>query len=329
LVLSAGSAHILCGGRVLSIVSPGEIAAITGVGQKRNFAVYALTYLLWPAILSICIYVTALGIAADHAALYFNITYVCLALCLFAVERLLPHEREWLKNDGQMPADLAHTLLNKGFAQVLVVVGVTIGIAELAASKGGGLWPTEWPVVFQVVLGIVIAEVGLYTAHRVAHEWAPLWRFHAVHHSAPRLWFFNTGRFHLVDTVTSILLSQPLLFLAGAPSDIFIWVTSITAFIGMLTHCNVEMRFGPLNYVFNTPAVHRWHHSRNPAEGNSNYGENLMIFDVLLKTFYCPKRRPPTDIGINDPMPTKFLGQVTQPFRKDQSGRPAIRSGIE
>lgn len=130
------------------------------------------------------------------------------------------------------------------------------------------------------------------------------------------MWFFNTGRFHLVDTVTSILLSQPLLFLAGAPSDIFIWVTSITAFIGMLTHCNVEMRFGPLNYIFNTPAVHRWHHSRTPAEGNSNYGENLMIFDVRLKTHYCPRRRPSTNIGINDPMPTKFLGQVAQPFRR-------------
>ena len=61
------------------------------------------------------------------------------------------------ENDGQMRADLAHTLLNKGFAQMLVIVGVTIGIAELAASKGGGIWPTEWPLVFQVVLGIVIA----------------------------------------------------------------------------------------------------------------------------------------------------------------------------
>jgi sterol desaturase/sphingolipid hydroxylase (fatty acid hydroxylase superfamily) len=310
----------------LSIVSSGETGAITGDGRERSIAVYALTCLLWPAILSACIYVTALGVTADHAALYFNITYVCLALGLFALERVLPHERAWLKNDGQMPADLAHTLLNKGFAQVLVAVGVTIGIAEAAASKGGGLWPTHWPMALQVVLGLVIVEIGLYTAHRVAHEWAPLWRFHAVHHSAPRLWFFNTGRFHLVDTVTSILLSQPLLFLAGAPSDIFIWVTSITAFIGMLSHCNVELRFGPLNYVFNTPAVHRWHHSRNPVEGNSNYGENLMIFDVLLKTFYCPDRRPPSDIGINDPMPAKFLGQAAQPFRRSQNQSATLAS---
>ncbi len=307
----------------MSKVLSGGAAVITGDGKARGPVMRAVTFLLWPGILAGCVYVTGLGIEAGHAALYFNVIYVCLALTLFALERVLPHERAWLANDGQMPADLLHTLLNKGFAQVLVVVGVTVGIAEAAASKGGDLWPTHWPIAFQIVLGLLIAEAGLYTAHRLGHEWKLLWRFHAVHHSAPRLWFFNTGRFHLVDTVTSILLSQPLLFLAGAPSDIFIWVTSITAFIGMLTHCNIEMRFGPLNYVFNTPAVHRWHHSRIPAEGNTNYGENLMLFDILLGTFYCPKRRPPANIGIDDPMPETFAGQVVQPFRRRVVPQPA------
>jgi sterol desaturase/sphingolipid hydroxylase (fatty acid hydroxylase superfamily) len=294
----------------------GQADAIIGVGRNEKFVARVLSYVLWPAIISACICATGIGIVEGHAALHFNVTYFVLALVLFALERVLPHERTWLANDGQIGADLAHTLLNKVFVQILVVVGVAVGIAEAAAAKGGGLWPTHWPLAMQVILGLVIAEAGLYTAHRLGHEWKPLWRFHAVHHSAPRLWFWNTGRFHLVDTVTSILLSQPLLFLAGAPSDIFIWVTSITAFIGMLTHCNVEMRFGPLNYLFNTPMVHRWHHSRDPREGNTNYGENLMLFDFLLGTFYCPKRRPPADIGIDEPMPASFAGQAAQPFRR-------------
>jgi len=297
--------------------------AITGDERHRGAFVHVLSYLLWPAILATCIYATWRGLEAGHAAIFFNVTYACLALTLFVLERFMPHERDWLKNDGQMPTDLAHTLLNKGFAQVLVVVGVAVGIAEAAASKGGNMWPSEWPLAFQIVLALLIAETGLYTAHRLGHEWPVLWRFHAVHHSAPRLWFFNTGRFHLVDTVTSILLSQPLLFLAGAPSDIFVWVTSITAFIGMLTHCNVEMRFGVLKYIFNTPAVHRWHHSRIPEEGNTNYGENLMLYDVLLRTFYLPKRRPPANIGILQPMPTNFTGQLFQPFRNTQPVFPA------
>lgn len=310
----------------MSIVFDGGADAITGDGSQRSIIGYALTFLLWPGILAACLYGTWLGFEAGQSAIYFNITYLLLALCLFTLERLLPHERTWLHNDSQIGPDFAHTLLNKGFTQVLIVVGVTIGIAEVAASKGGGLWPGDWPLAFQIMLGMLIAEAGMYTAHRAAHEWSLLWRFHAVHHSAPRLWFFNTGRFHLVDTVTSILLSQPLLFLAGAPSEVFIWVNSITAFIGMLTHCNVEMRFGPLNYIFNTPAVHRWHHSRIPAEGNSNYGENLMLYDVLLRTFYCPNRRPPADIGIDGPMPASFAGQVTQPFRRNQAALPVTTS---
>ncbi len=280
----------------------------------RLAARVVLSVLLWPAILSVCLYLTWRGTEAGHSAIYFNVTYLGLAIFLFALERLMPHERLWLGNDGQMLPDLAHTLLTKGFSQILVVVGVAVGIAEAAAMKGGHVWPSHWPLPLQILLGLLIAEAGLYTAHRVAHEWPLLWRFHAVHHSSPRLWFFNTGRFHLVDSVVSILLSQPLLFLAGAPSEIFIWVTSTTAFIGMLTHCNVEMRFGPLNYLVNTPALHRWHHSRDPREGNRNYGENLMVFDLLLGTFFCPGRRAPVDIGINGDMPASFGGQLLAPF---------------
>lgn len=262
-----------------------------------------------------CCYMSWRGIEAGHAALYFNLTYAALAVTLFVCERVLPHERRWLANDGQLLTDLAHTLLNKGFAQMLVIVGVAIGVAEVAAAKGGHMWPDHWPLAVQILLGLLIAEAGLYAAHRLGHEWRVLWRFHAVHHSAPRLWFWNTGRFHLVDTSLSILLSQPLLFLAGAPAEIFVWVTSITAYIGILTHCNVDMRLGPLNYLFNTPEVHRWHHSRNPEEGNRNYGENLMVFDHLFGTFFLPERRPPADIGIDEPMPTGFLGQLAAPFR--------------
>ena len=287
--------------------------ASTHSGAKASARV-ALSAALWPLLMGACLYQTWRGIEAGHPALYINLTYLGLAIALFALERLLPHERKWLGNDGQILPDLAHTLLNKSFSQMLVVVGVAVGIAEAAAAKGGHMWPSHWPLALQIVFGLLIAEVGLYTAHRVAHEWPLLWRFHAVHHSAPRLWFFNTGRFHLVDSVVSIVLSQPLLFLAGAPSEIFIWVTSITAYIGLLTHCNVEMRFGPLNYLVNTPALHRWHHSRDPHEGNRNYGENLMVFDLALRTFICPQRRPPVDIGINGDMPASFRGQLLAPF---------------
>lgn len=254
--------------------------------------------------------------AADHAFLAFNAAYLSLAVALFCGERLWPYERRWLENDGQIGADLAHTVLNKSAVQVMVAVGAAFGVAEAALRDGGlhDLWPSHWATPLQVAFALVLVEAGLYTAHRLAHEWPLLWRFHAVHHSSTRLTFLNTGRFHVVDTAVSILLSQPILFLAGAPIEIFKWVSATTAFVGMLTHCNIDMRFGWLNYVVNTAALHRFHHSRNLAEGNKNYGENLMLFDLLCGTHYYRPYRPSAHIGIDQPMPESFLAQLKHPF---------------
>ena len=284
------------------------------LAKTRRAARLTLSVALWPVLLSTCLYLTWRGIETGRAELFLNLTYVGLAILLFALERLLPYERQWLRNDKQILPDLAHTLLNKGFSQMLIVVAIAAGVPEIAAAKGGSMWPEHWPLPLQILLGLMIAEVGMYTAHRMAHTWPLLWRFHAVHHSASRLWFFNTGRFHLVDTIVSIVASQSLLFLAGAPAEIFVWVAATTVYVGMLTHCNVEMRFGPLNCLVNTPVLHRWHHSRDPSEGNRNYGENLMLFDLLLGSFLCPARRPPVDIGIDGDMPASFGAQLLAPF---------------
>jgi sterol desaturase/sphingolipid hydroxylase (fatty acid hydroxylase superfamily) len=70
-----------------------------------------------------------------------------------------------------------------------------------------------------------------------------------------------------------------------------------------------------LSYVFNTPDLHRWHHSKVRDEGDRNYGENLVLFDLLFGTFYLPaSRQPPADIGIHQIMPPTFLGQLKAPF---------------
>ena len=262
---------------------------------------------------------TGLGMQSEHGVAFFNLIYVGFALTVGLLERVMPYERKWLENDRQTFANLAHTLLNKGAVQVLVIVTATVGLAAAVQPEVGSsdrLWPGTWPIWAQALLGLAVAEFGLYWAHRIAHILPLLWRFHAVHHSVTRLWFINTGRFHFVDTFTSILLSQPLLFMLGAPMEVFLWVSATTAFIGVLTHCNIESRAGPLSYVFNTPQLHRWHHSMVPEEGNTNYGENLMLWDQLFGTFFNPNRRPPAEIGIEGPMPSDFVGQLVAPFTR-------------
>ena len=106
-----------------------------------------------------------------------------------------------------------------------------------------------------------------------------------------RLWFWNTGRFHFIDTLISVSLGLGVALLVGLPERHLRLGERDHRLYRLLTHCNVEMRVRALNYLFNTPGLHRWHHSMVPEEGNRNYGENLMIFDLMFGTFF--NRRPP------------------------------------
>ncbi len=140
-----------------------------------------------------------------------------------------------------------------------------------------------------------------------------------------KLWLVNTGRFHFVDSFDSVLASLPFLLLSGISMDAIVWVSALTAYIGMLTHCNVDMRCGALSLVFNTPNLHRWHHAAETALGKHNYGENLMLWDHVLRTYYRRDDAEVGAIGISEQMPGGFFGQLAAPFvwARYQSARPA------
>ncbi|MEO5626029.1 MAG: sterol desaturase family protein [Dokdonella sp.] len=278
-----------------------------------------LSWLLWPTIYGAGLLGVHEALTSAHPLLWFNVVYASVALSIGILERLMPHEVRWLKADGETRNNLAHTLLTKGLVQIAVAVVTTLTMLTATAVESANramplFWPQHWPLFAQVVLGLAIAELGLYAAHRIAHEWPSFWRFHALHHSVTRLWVINTGRFHIVDTCFKAVLGQVPLYILGAPLPVFLWISAVTAITGLLTHCNIVMRTGPLDYVFSTPGLHRWHHSRIPAEGNRNYGENFVLWDLLFGTYFNPPRRPPADIGIDGRIASGFLRQLAQPF---------------
>lgn len=271
--------------------------------------------LLWPGLIALCVGGYWLGWQAGEPVLAYNMTYFGLALALFLLERAMPYEPAWQINDGQAWNDIGHTALSKGIGQAIAAMATFMGVEAAAPASASGIWPDGWPLAAQVLFGLLTAEFGLYWAHRLAHEWPTAWRWHAVHHSVTRLWFVNTGRFHFIDSLWKTSFALAVALALGAPRDVILWVLAITTYVGFLTHCNVDMRCGLLNWLVNTPELHRWHHSRKMEEGNSNYGENLVIWDALFGTRYLPDRRPPVDIGCEDPVPSRFLGQLAYPFR--------------
>jgi ornithine lipid hydroxylase len=289
-----------------------------------------ISYLLWPGLLALCCAGYWLGWQAGFPVLAYNATYFGLAASLFLLERAMPYEPAWQPSDGQTWNDVGHTALNKGIGQMLAATAAVVGVANAAPEAASGIWPSEWPLPLQIMLGLLVGEFGLYWAHRLAHEWIFAWRWHAVHHSVTKLWFVNTGRFHFLDSLWKTLFALTIGLAVGAPRDVILWTLAITTYIGFLTHCNVEMRGGWLNYIFNTPELHRWHHSRLTEEGNSNYGENLVFWDMLFGTRYLPNRRPPVDIGCADPVPPQFGGQLAYPFRawfRREETRPDVAAG--
>ena len=178
------------------------------------------------------------------------------------------------------------------------------------------------------MLGIVVAEFPLYWAHRLGHEWPVLWRFHAVHHSVTKLWIVNTGRFHFVDSLYKIVLSVALLLTLGAPPAVVIWFSAFTGFIGMLTHCNVEMRFvAPLSWIFRHARAAPLAPQQGFARGEQKLLRERDGLDLLFGTYFREShRRPPADIGIREFMPPRFVDQIMWPFLTEQ-GKQRIEAG--
>ena len=292
---------------------------MTSKNSSRLYA--AVSSLLWPAIFCAGLTGSYFAFQSNMHLLWFNVTYFSIVAIIALFERLMPYEETWLESDGETFNNIAHSLLSKGGVQIAAAIGTSFPmavatVAQPFLSHQAHIWPEQWPMALQVVLGLVIAEFGLYLAHRLAHEYLSLWRFHALHHSVERLWVINTGRFHIIDSLFKIALGQIPLYLLGAPLPVFLWIGAVTAVIGLLTHCNIDVRTGPLDWILSTPRLHRWHHSKLLAEGNTNYGENLVIWDQILGTYYNPPRPSSTDIGITGKVADSFLAQLVQPFSK-------------
>lgn len=276
----------------------------------------------WPLVFFSGLLLTHFAFESERPMFGFALVYTGEVLLLLLLERYIPYERHWLLPDGETANNIAHTLLTKGAVQLFALVGavfpmLTATVLQPFAGARFDLWPTAPPMPFQVAIAVVVAEFGLYWAHRIAHERLFFWRFHALHHSVIRLWVVNTGRFHIADSLFKVALSQLPIYLLGAPLQVFWWLGAITAFMGILTHGNVDMRTGIFDYIFSTPRLHRWHHSKDMREGNTNYGENVVFFDLLFGTYFNPDRPSSTDIGIRGEVAKNFLGQLAQPFRKE------------
>ncbi|MGI9569468.1 MAG: sterol desaturase family protein [Desulfobulbia bacterium] len=253
----------------------------------------------------------------------FIAAYAAVIICAALVtlhELILPFRHEWKPRVDDLKNDAWFMILVQFALPYLLSITVVVLLSQIIKSNGyaiENIWPHDLPVALQVCLMLVLAEFPRYWLHRAFHNLAPMWRFHAVHHSPHRLYWLNVGRFHPIEKAVQYVFDALPFALMGLSTEVLGAYFIFYAINGFYQHSNCLVLLGPLNYIVSGPELHRWHHSVNIKESNNNYGNNLIIWDVIFGTRFLPQNRLVGDLGLlNRNYPKSLIAQMKTPFIK-------------
>jgi sterol desaturase/sphingolipid hydroxylase (fatty acid hydroxylase superfamily) len=240
-----------------------------------------------------------------------------IAFVFVPLERMLArHPEQRVFRRGWMN-DTIYLLLNGQFTSFCVgvlIVGMTMAAGWLvpvsvrAAAAGQPYW-------VQIVEVIVLADTGVYFAHRAFHAVPWLWKFHAIHHSSEELDWLAAFRVHPLDQLVTKGFSLLPVFTLGF-SDVAIGAYMILyGWQSVLNHANMRINFGPLRWLLVSPEFHRWHHSRDREARDKNFAATLPLLDALFGTLHMPRGQMPSEYGLDQPIPATYPAQLLYPFR--------------
>ena len=184
------------------------------------------------------------------------------------------------------------------------------GITNMVAIELGSL-----PAIVQYLIMFIIADFIQWNTHRLLHAVPKLWEYHKLHHSVEEMGFAAHMRYHWMETIIYKSIQYiPLAMLGFGIKDFFV-LHIIAVAIGHLNHSNINISYGPLKYIMNSPTMHIWHHAKDlPVKSGVNFGISLSLWDYLFKTSYIPKSGRDIELGFEDieSYPKDFVGQVTK-----------------
>lgn len=166
----------------------------------------------------------------------------------------------------------------------------------------------EWHPVVVIAASIFVADFVGYWRHRFEHT-PLLWPSHAVHHSDEEMTWLTLERFHPVNRMTTFLIDKSVLLLLGVPPYALIANAMVRHYYGFFIHADLPWTYGRASWLFVSPAMHRWHHSKDSRFFNANYATVFSVFDRAFGTYAVPG---PCDapLGITDPVKPTLIGQL-------------------
>ena len=279
-----------------------------------------LAWTIWP--LSLSAMILALLLFADvHDPQSLSGTFTPIAIVLLlgalGLELVLPYRSDWkVKGDHDVWRDLGHlflyTVVGGNLAGLIYVTAFGSLIAPLNLS---GLWPSESPLLVQVLIVLVLADFLEYWLHRLSHHIPAFWRVHAIHHMPTRLHMLKAARHHIGYYILRGAVVWVPLMLIGVPPQLLVWQFIGIVLVQNLSHANIDVRVPAfVNRILVTPQVHRVHHSVDAKQGNSNFGVLSPVWDELFGTYSDPMKAQVSATGIEgDPIPHRFLNEILWP----------------
>lgn len=236
------------------------------------------------------------------------------------IEKMFPLYKGQQLFRKEWQTDLVHFMVNH-FAVGLVLLVVNLMVQRIF----GWLVRNDFqssiqgiPLVPQLLLCVLLADLMQYWTHRAYHEVPWLWKFHAVHHSAKTMDWLAGSRMHILELfVTRIAVLGPL-FVFGFSKEVMDLYIIIVGFQAVFNHANVHLPWGPLRHVLVTPDFHHWHHASDDEAIDKNYAAHYAFLDRLFGTdIKNPSRQFPVKYGVvGTSMPDGFVPQQLAPFKQ-------------
>lgn len=238
-----------------------------------------------------------------------------IALIFIPLEHLIPNRAEQKRFRKGWLNDACYLLLNGfpirvGFLAALIA---TMSLTDAVVPAGLHAWVQDLPLLVQVVVVLLIADLGFYTAHRMFHMVPFLWRFHSVHHSIEEMDWLAAHRVHPVDQIVTMSFSLMPVYFLGFSAEAIAVYSVLYHWQSLLIHSNVRLDFGPLKWIIASPQFHHWHHADEKWAYDKNFSGQFTLMDRLLGTFHMPDRMPEA-YGCSDPVPELYHQQLVYPF---------------
>jgi sterol desaturase/sphingolipid hydroxylase (fatty acid hydroxylase superfamily) len=251
---------------------------------------------------------------------------------LAVLELAVPLHARGAWNKAHFKPNLALTSITL-FTSVFLNSGVVLTLIWLGERDYGLMNGVSLSPLVATTIVVMALDLATYGAHRALHEVPALWRLHRVHHSDPVIDVTTTIRQHPGEGLVRYLVLFVVAAGLGASPAAFGVYRVVSTVTALFEHANVRLPQWldtALSWVTTWPNAHKVHHSRLPAQTDSNYGNVFSWWDRLFGTFTPSHVGPTVVTGLDEtdtPSQQTTRGLLAMPFANatasSSSDRPA------